>query len=146
MTTSPGTLEQQAARIAANKQVAQEFFAALNRADSKALGSLYAPDGILWTAGSLPFSGTHSRDEVVAGMDAILAPFPEGLRFTIKHLTAEDDRVAIEAESWGRHSSGKIYNNQYHFLMILRDGKVVQFKEYLDTMHAKEVLVDAAPR
>lgn len=141
---SDTTLEQQAARIAANKKIAEAFFAALNRADSAAIAALYAEDGFVWTAGTLPFSGKHSREEIVAGMDAILAPFPEGLRFTIKNLTAEGDRVAIEAESYGRHASGKIYNNQYHFLMVIRDGKVAEFKEYLDTMHAKEVLVDSA--
>lgn len=140
------TLEQQAARVAANKKVAEEFFAALNRADSAAIAGLYAEDGVVWTAGTLPFSGTHTRAEIVGGMDAILAPFPDGLKFTIKNLTAEGDRVAIEAESYGRHASGKIYNNQYHFLMILRDGRIVQFKEYLDTMHAKDVLVDSLAR
>ncbi len=74
-------------------------------------------------------------------MDAILGLFPDGLSFRIKAMTAEGDRVAIEAESYGRHRSGKIYNNHYHFLMVIRDGRVAEFKEYLDTMHANEVLV-----
>ena len=124
-----------------NKQIAREFFAALNRADSAAIAKLYAADAELWTAGSLPFSGTFTKTQAIQGMDAILSLFPEGLKFTIKGITAEDERVAIEAESYGRHVSGKIYNNQYHFLMIIRDGKVSAFKEYMDTMHANDVLV-----
>ena len=40
--------------------------------------------------------------------------------------------------------SGRPYRNQYHFLMVIRDGKVRQLKEYLDTMHAQEVLVEGA--
>ena len=36
--------------------------------------------------------------------------------------------------------NGKTYQNKYHFLMIVRDGKIHQVKEYLDTMHANEVL------
>lgn len=123
-----------------NKQIACEFFAALNRADSTAIAKLYADDAVLWTAGSTPFSGTFTKTQAIQGMGAVLSLFPDGLLFTIKAMTAEDERVAIEAESRGRHVSGKVYNNQYHFLMIIRDGKVAAFKEYMDTMHANEVL------
>ncbi len=53
--------------------------------------------------------------------------------------------MAVEAESHGEHASGRLYNNHYHFLMVIRGGKVQEFKEYLDTEHAREVLVDTAP-
>ena len=128
-------------RETANKDIARRFFDALSRADSGAIAAMYAEDAVLWTAGSLPFSGTSSKAQAIQGMDAIMSVFPEGLKFTIKEMTAEGERVAIEAESSGRHVTGKLYNNQYHFLMRVRDGKVVEFKEYMDTMHAHEVLV-----
>jgi hypothetical protein len=70
----------------------------------------------------------------------VLTVFPEGLRFTIHALTAERDRVAIEAESHGKHVSGKIYNNKYHFVLRARGGKIVEWREYMDTMHANDVL------
>ncbi len=124
-----------------NKQIAQEFFAALSRADRTAIAKLYSDDATLWTAGSLPFSGTFTKAQALEGMGAILGLFPEGLQFTITGMTAEDERVAIEAESRGHHINGKMYHNQYHFLMIIRDGKVAAFKEYMDTMHANAVLV-----
>jgi ketosteroid isomerase-like protein len=123
-----------------NKQIARDFFAALNRADSAAVAEMYADDAVLWTAGSMPFSGTFNKAQAVKLTQAVLSAFPEGLTLTITGLTAEDERVAIEAESHGRHVSGKRYNNHYHFLMIVRNGKVAAFKEYMDTMHANEVL------
>jgi uncharacterized protein len=129
-----------------SRRVALEFFAALNRADSKAVGNLYADDGYLWTAGTMPISGTFTKAQAMQGMEAILSYFPEGITFTIKGMTVEGERVAIEAESHGRHISGKPYHNQYHFLMIVRGGKVAAFKEYLDTQHAYEVLVASASR
>ena len=125
--------------------MAREFFVALNRADGKAVLALYANDAVCWTAGSLPFSGAHSVAEVAVIMEGILSAFPQGIQFTIKGMTAEDDRVAIEAESRGLHASGVMYENQYHFLMVIRDGRVREFKEYLDTQLAREVLVDLAP-
>jgi ketosteroid isomerase-like protein len=69
-----------------------------------------------------------------------LGAFPQGIEFTIKHLTAEDDRVAVEAESHGVHVSGKVYHNYYHFLMLMRAGKLVRLKEYMDTELITEIL------
>ena len=129
--------------LKANKQIVRDFFAALSRADRTAIDGFYADDATLWTAGTLPFSGSSNKQQALAGMDAIMSVFPEGITFTIKAMTAEGNRVAIEAESLGKHISGKAYNNQYHFLMTIEDGRVVALKEYLDTMHANDVLVGA---
>jgi len=43
-------------------------------------------------------------------------------------------------ESYAEISNGKLYNNRYHFLIEIRDGKIQAVREYLDTMHANEVL------
>ena len=65
---------------------------------------------------------------------------PNGLKITVKGVTAEGNRVAVEAESYGEHANGKIYNNFYHFLIECENGKVAAVREYLDTMHANDVL------
>ena len=43
--------------------------------------------------------------------------FPNKLTFTIKDITAEDNRVTVEAESSGKHISGKHYNNDTTFCL-----------------------------
>jgi ketosteroid isomerase-like protein len=129
--------------IEANKELARQFIDALGRADTDWVLDHYADDMVLWTAGSLPISGPHGKSEIRPLMDGILSTFPQGLSFSIQTLTAEEDRVAIEAESRGLHASGKPYHNQYHFLMRIRDGRVVEFKEYMDTQHANEVFFGA---
>jgi ketosteroid isomerase-like protein len=123
-----------------NKQLARDFVEAISRADVDAIVAAYAPDGTCWTSGTLPISGTFGVDQVAAASRGVLTVFPEGLRFTIHAITAEGDRVAIEAESHGLHASGKLYNNKYHFLLRARDGKIVEWREYMDTMHANDVL------
>jgi ketosteroid isomerase-like protein len=125
-----------------NKNLARRFIDAISRADVDAIVDAYADDGCCWTAGSMPISGTFSAKQVAEASRLVLTAFPDGLRFTIKSMTAEGDRVAIEAESHGKHASGKLYNNQYHFLMRARDGKIVEWKEYMDTMHANDVLCE----
>ena len=123
-----------------NKKVAQRFLDALSRGDWQFVEDAYADDVIIWTPGSMPFSGTHTKAEVADVKSWLTGVFPDGLKFTVKAMTAEGDRVAVEAESYGKHVSGKIYHNQYHFLMVIRDGKICELKEYMDTMHANEVL------
>ena len=132
--------KKRASAEASNKALARRFIDAISRADVAAVVAAYAPDGTCWTSGTMPISGTFSVDQVAAASRGVLSVFPEGLAFTIHALTAEGERVAIEAESRGLHVSGKLYNNKYHFLMRARGGKIVEWREYMDTMHANDVL------
>jgi ketosteroid isomerase-like protein len=127
--------------IEENKKFAQKFLDALSRGDWQFVEDAYADDVVIWTAGSLPFSGTQSKEGISDVKEFLTGSFPEGLKFTVKAMTAEGERVAIEAESYGKHISGKIYNNLYHFLMVIRDGQIYELKEYMDTMHANDVLM-----
>jgi uncharacterized protein len=125
---------------ATNKALARRFIDAISRADVGAIVAAYAPSGTCWTSGTMPISGTFTVDQIAAASRGVLTVFPKGLSFTIHALTAEGERVAIEAESRGMHISGKLYNNKYHFVMRARGGKIVEWREYMDTMHANEVL------
>lgn len=125
------------------RAVVTELFRAISDADVDALRELYADDFEIWTAGSMPFSGSSKKAQALEGMKMIDGMFPEGLEFTILATTVEGERVAVEAESRGKHVSGLEYNNLYHFLVIVRDGKVHALKEYMDTGHAQKVLVDS---
>jgi len=131
--------------LAENKQLAREFIAAICRGDVKAITQAFADDGKCWTIGSMPISGRFGKEHVAMASHRVLDLFPDGLDITIDRMTAEDDRVAIEAHSKGRHANGKDYQNVYHFLMRARDGKIIEWNEYLDTMHANDVLCDGAP-
>ena len=123
-----------------NKKFALEFIEAISRGDAQAIQDAYAEDGSSWTIGTMPISGRFSKTEIAQTASSVLDVFPDGLAFQVHSMTAEGDRVAIEAESIGVHVSGKKYNNLYHFLMRVRDGKIVEWKEYMDTMHANDVL------
>jgi len=123
-----------------NKHLARRMIAALSDADVGFIERYYAEDFRIWVAGSLPFSGSGDKASAVAGMPAVLDLFPSGLRFSIVAMTAEGDRVAIEATSEGTTAAGRSYSQRYHFLMRVRAGKIVEWKEYMDTEHARETL------
>jgi ketosteroid isomerase-like protein len=91
-----------------------------------------APDFIYWVPG---LGNVQDR------LQEILGPFGDELvgkfEWAVLATTAEGDRVAVEAESHANLKGGKVYNNKYHFLFELRDGKITKCKEYNDTHHAR---------
>jgi len=58
----------------------------------------------------------------------------------IRHVTAEEDRVAIECDGKGRFHDGRAYQNTYHFLMFVRGGLIREVHEHHDTAYAREVM------
>ena len=113
------------------KSVARAYYEAMNSRDLERILSCYTEDATTWVLGGGPFAGTHpvSRE----ALSAFLASMD--IRFTILSMIAEDDRVAVELESEGT-LAGKPYSNRYHNLVIIRDGRVAQLKEYFDTAAA----------
>ena len=103
-----------------------------------------SPDSFLWIVGEgrWPLGGTHDMASLQRIHGMVAERFPDGLKLTIKGITAAGERVAVEAESEGIRSDGKRYHNQYHYLITVRDGLICERREYLDTIHAKELLCD----
>lgn len=134
--------------VATNKQLVLEFLGhyAGGRYDD-ALAML-AEDSTWWLPGhpdEFPAAGTVDKATVRRRLAGNLKLLPHGLEITTGAVTAEDDRVAIEAESKATMVNGRLYHNRYHFLFVLRDGKIRMVKEYLDTLHAREALGSARP-
>jgi ketosteroid isomerase-like protein len=125
---------------ARNKALVEGFFAALSAGETESIVAAYADDGAVWTSGRTLISGTAGKTQIHASCGQIFEAFPEGLAFTIRGMTAEGEKVAVEAESRGRHVSGAIYNNLYHFLFEFRDGLIVMLKEYMDTEMVTDIL------
>ena len=126
--------------IEQNKVFIRDFLAAMSRGDTAAIVASYTEDGYCESLGHTLISGRYPRDTIAAVSSGLFEAFPEGLHFAILNMTAEEDRVAVEATSRGMHVSGKLYANHYHFLFHLRDGKIAVMKEFMDTEHATEVL------
>lgn len=123
-----------------SRAVVTRFFDAMNRGDVDYIVNAYAADGCLQTMGNTLISGTFTREQIAASAGGIFEVFPEGIVFTILGMTVEGERVAVEATSEGKHVSGQIYSNHYHFLFELENGKLLRLKEFMDTERVTEVL------
>jgi uncharacterized protein len=123
-----------------NKAIAAELIKALSTGDADAIARIVAEDCKWWVAG-FPRERNLTRQQMVNGSKRIIdTVLPKGFNMSVLGMTAEDDRVAVEAESKSNTVDGKLYNNFYHFLFVFRDGKVVLGREYTNPAHAIEVL------
>lgn len=121
-----------------NKKVASDFFALLGAGDLTGALELVTDDFNWWIAGKpdqLPAAGDYNKEKISRLLSNMGRQFKNGLKMTVKSSIAEGDKVALEAESYGELKNGRVYNQQYHFLMTIRDGKISSIKEYLDTQH-----------
>src|SRR4051812_6688162 len=86
-----------------------------------------------------PVSGVYDKARLGRLFNRMLQQLESGLKMTVVGSIAEGDRVAVEVESSGDLRNGRRYRQQYHFLIVLREGKIAAVHEYLDTHHAYDV-------
>ena len=122
------------------KRMARSLLEASAVHDGNAFAALLHPQATYFTLGKPHLwrhCGEKSRKAIVAYISSP-SIFPGGVRVSFGAVTAEDDRVAIEAATEGTLPDGRVYTNRYHYLMIFRDGLIWRVNEYLDTQAAAE--------
>src|SRR3954451_14300136 len=70
-------------------------------------------------------------------LNTLLAP---GRRTVPLRFIADDDHVAVEARGEMVTRAGLAYENEYCLVYRLRDGKIVEIREYLDSALCEAVL------
>ncbi len=97
--------------------------------------SLMTDDATWWAPGR----GTYGNEEFARIAGAFAGMFKAPSTITVLGVTAEGDRIAIEAEGHAELTNGKTYRNRYHYLFVFRDGKICEARLYNDTAHAAEI-------
>lgn len=123
-----------------NKQIVTRFLELFSSGAVTETMAMMTDDATWWVAGTMPISGTYDKAAFTHLLSGVLETCTGPIQITPRTFTVEGDRVALEAESYTQTRNGRIYNNLYHFVFKLRDGKIAAVKEYLDTMHANAVL------
>jgi uncharacterized protein len=124
---------------AENKDMVRRFI------DAQSRGSLEEAWAMLDRSGSW-WSLTERREisiEAYIGLweKLITAQFPSGLVLEISDMTAEENRVAVRAESHGTMDNGVPYNNIYFFQFEIDDqGRITKCYEHGDTHHVRNTL------
>jgi uncharacterized protein len=118
-----------------NVQIVKNFLAALGRCDKQGLLALSAED-IEWIipGEDWPLAGTHRGQ---AGLENLLqkanatveTSYPEP-----PELVAQGDRVLVIGFATGKiKATNRTFEDQWVFAITVRDGKVTNIREYIDT-------------
>lgn len=135
----PNTSAPLEVNIETNKKVVTEFVEAMRISDVAKLKTMITDDFSWWIIGKpeyLATAGEHDS-KYFLGFFKGAELFPEGADFKTTSMIAEGNTVAAEAEFKAKTAMGSYYENYYHFLFIVEDGKIKRMKEYMDTYHAK---------
>jgi uncharacterized protein len=119
----------------ANCELARAYFTAVSNGDLP--DSLLTSDMTAW----LTTGGTIDKSAYQHLVKLLAAMCDGPLRFTIRSLTAEEDRVVAEAESRGKLVDGSEYSNTYVFVFRIRDGRFAAIAEHYNALVAQEKLV-----
>lgn len=125
-----------------NKELVKEFIVAMQNSNVEKLKAMITNDFSWWIIGKpeyLVTAGEHDKDYFL-GFFKGAELFPEGPEFNVVSIMSEDNKVAAEATFKAKTAMGTIYENTYHFLFIIENGKVKRMKEYMDTFSAKRLL------
>jgi ketosteroid isomerase-like protein len=118
--------------IEANKALVYRYAQAVIDGDMDTIEALQHHDVQWWVLGQGAMDRKRFNDLVRSGL---LAAQQRSVR--IIGITAEGERVAYEAEG-EMVFADRIYRNRYHNLLIVRDGLIVEGREYMDTRAAAE--------
>lgn len=118
-----------------NKALVTNFWQVFSAGKFDQVLAMLADDATWWVAGTTALSATYNKTEFAALLGQVTPMAPKGLSVKPTALCAEGERVSVEAVSYGEFNNGRVYQNEYHFMMVIRDGKFVSVREYLDTEH-----------
>jgi hypothetical protein len=118
-----------------NVQAVKDFFAAIGRGDKEGLLALVAED-IEWIipGEDWPLAGTHRGR---AGVAAAFQKASEEVPFSYPEppeYVAQGDRVLVIGFAKGEiKATNKAFEDHFVFAITVRDGKLANIREYIDT-------------
>ena len=126
--------------IEANKTVARRYMQAVVDGDIATVEALQHPDCTWWILGFGDMTRAAFIDSVRDGLLTANKRVAD-----IIGITAEGDRVAVEVRGEMTFPD-TVYRNEYHNVLIVRDGLIVSGKEYMDTRAAAAAFAPTADR
>ena len=127
-----------------NEQIVRNFFKILSTGELESIRKTLHADAS-WTpmVKNVPGAGVHARRDVI--VDKFLAPvrglFEDGdPKTTIDNIFAKGNVVCVESRGKGKLRNGKIYDNQYCWVIEVKDGLVWRIREYMDSHYVMSVV------
>lgn len=120
-----------------NKEIVKKFFSLSCQLKVSETMDMLADDAKWWIPTDRPGGMTVSKEQMRGMISAFASILDKPPEFEFGRITAEDDRVCVEMTSRGGLTKGGApYSNDYHMFVRVKDGKIVEVKEYLNPIMA----------
>ncbi|WP_404710467.1 nuclear transport factor 2 family protein [Sphingomonas sp. MMS24-J13] len=124
------------------EQVVDDFFAAMGGGNFDRAREILHPDAA-WKVmvTGVPGEGVHrGPDAIFAFITPIRALFEPGdPRVELRAKAANGPLVILEMEGTGRFRDGRPYRNNYVMAIEVRDGRIVELREYMDSYYVHQL-------
>ena len=133
--------------VSANRKLIEDHFDAKTQRNEPVLRAQLTDAVRWWTPQTTEARGVKrpfvGPDEVVALLMSLGFYKPEGRVWTMHHIIADEDAVAAHVTLTTETVNGHPYVNNYVFIFEIRDGRIDQVWEHLDTAYTYALLDDA---
>ena len=121
----------------ASETAVRAFFDTLNTGNLEALRPLLKTATWKPMVKNLTSAPSYSGDAII---DDFLQPVrgifrPGDPKVSINVLVADDQAVAAETKGTGKLADGRDYDNRYAWFFRVRDGRIIEIHEYLDSLY-----------
>jgi len=127
-----------------NEQTVRKFFETLSSGDLERIRALFHEDAS-WSVMGTGIPGAGEKKGRNAIIDEFLGPvrglFVDGdPKVTIKRMICQGPAVVTEARGIGQLKNGKKYDNNYVFVIDVKDDKIFTLREYMDSYHVSTLV------
>jgi ketosteroid isomerase-like protein len=136
--------ESRAATADRHRALVDRYFACVASGDP-AVAELFADDVVWRTPASSPMQGPYEgRAAVLELMGSGVGLYDADTPLDIQRIAtaANGEQVFVEMRMRARTGSGEPYDNTYVFVFTIRDDRIVEVHEHLDTLYAQRRLFD----
>ena len=121
--------------MSSSRAIVQQWFDLIAKGEAQRAFALFSDDVVYDLKGTTPVSGRYR------GLKSIVEDFFTPWRkqidgdivITVEELIGDGDRVVALGRGQAKTIYGTPYDNDYAFVFRLRDGKITEVIEYLDT-------------
>jgi ketosteroid isomerase-like protein len=132
-----------------NKQLVLHGYALFQAGDIDGLLQLFADD-IDWLGMPteyVPFSGDYHGKQEVAQFFADMMHAQEAEHFAPQQAIAEADLVMVTGQArWKVRATGRSYDEPWVHIFTVRNGKVLQFRQFYDTAACRDAFMPGGTR
>jgi ketosteroid isomerase-like protein len=127
----------------ASRKLVLDYLAAQGRGDGAKMTELL-DEKVQWRPPAAAGLGApNGRNAVLQAMGEAGAKFFDlsTMKSETKWVVADGDKVIVRQHNEAKAANGKPYSNEYVWVYVCRDGKIVEIEEHTDSQRFKEVVL-----